>query len=191
MFVGIDVIDGHLTEINVTSPTGMRAIRRLGGPDLAAAIWDVIEAKRRRRLAVGPAEGPDATAHQSPRPRSAPRARRPTCSTEPDRRAAHAACARDARATRWRSGARGRSFPRRARRRRAPRRIARSRRAAAAAPARARSANSRTNSSAPSTPARALLYPGLGESRRIDDPRGRRLRPRACWRRAPTSTSCS
>ena len=47
LFVGIDVIDGHLTEINVTSPTGLRAIRRLGGPDLAAAIWDVIEAKRR------------------------------------------------------------------------------------------------------------------------------------------------
>ena len=47
IFVGIDVIDGHLTEINVTSPTGLRAIKRLGGPDLAAAIWDVIEAKRR------------------------------------------------------------------------------------------------------------------------------------------------
>ena len=37
LFVGIDVIDGHLTEINVTSPTGLRALRRLGGPDLAAA----------------------------------------------------------------------------------------------------------------------------------------------------------
>jgi glutathione synthase len=46
LFVGIDVIDGHLTEINVTSPTGLRAIRRLGGPDLAAAIWDAIEARR-------------------------------------------------------------------------------------------------------------------------------------------------
>jgi glutathione synthase len=46
MFVGIDVIDGHLTEINVTSPTGLRVIKRLGGPDLAAAIWDAIEAKR-------------------------------------------------------------------------------------------------------------------------------------------------
>ena len=46
LFTGIDVIDGHLTEINVTSPTGLRAIRRLGGPDLAAAIWDAIEAKR-------------------------------------------------------------------------------------------------------------------------------------------------
>ena len=46
VFVGIDVIDGFLTEINVTSPTGLRAIHRLGGPNLAAAIWDVIEAKR-------------------------------------------------------------------------------------------------------------------------------------------------
>ncbi len=47
IFVGIDVIDGNLTEINVTSPTGIRAIKNFGGPDLAARIWDVIEAKRR------------------------------------------------------------------------------------------------------------------------------------------------
>src|SRR6202022_3900258 len=46
LFVGIDVIDGNLTEINVTSPTGIRAIARLGGPDVAAMIWDSIEAKR-------------------------------------------------------------------------------------------------------------------------------------------------
>jgi glutathione synthase len=46
LFVGIDVIDGYLTEINVTSPTGIRAIARLGGPDIAAKIWDVIEKKR-------------------------------------------------------------------------------------------------------------------------------------------------
>ncbi len=46
LFVGIDVIDGNLTEINVTSPTGIRAIARLGGPDVAAKIWDVIEKKR-------------------------------------------------------------------------------------------------------------------------------------------------
>ncbi|MCC7346691.1 MAG: glutathione synthase, partial [Variibacter sp.] len=45
LFVGIDVIDGLLTEINVTSPTGIRAIRRLGGPDIAATIWDKIEKK--------------------------------------------------------------------------------------------------------------------------------------------------
>jgi glutathione synthase len=43
VFVGIDVIDGNLTEINVTSPTGLRAIKKLGGPDLAAAIWGAIE----------------------------------------------------------------------------------------------------------------------------------------------------
>lgn len=47
LFTGIDVIDGYLTEINVTSPTGIRAVRRLGGPDIAALIWDAIEAKRR------------------------------------------------------------------------------------------------------------------------------------------------
>ena len=45
LFTGIDVIDGHLTEINVTSPTGIRAIARLGGPDIAAMIWDRIAAK--------------------------------------------------------------------------------------------------------------------------------------------------
>jgi glutathione synthase len=45
LFVGIDVIDGWLTEINVTSPTGVRAIQRTGGPDVAAAIWDAIERK--------------------------------------------------------------------------------------------------------------------------------------------------
>jgi glutathione synthase len=46
LFTGIDVIAGNLTEINVTSPTGIRAIKRLGGPDLAVPIWDAIEAKR-------------------------------------------------------------------------------------------------------------------------------------------------
>jgi glutathione synthase len=45
LFVGIDVIDGYLTEINVTSPTGIRAIKNLGGADVAAMIWDRIEAK--------------------------------------------------------------------------------------------------------------------------------------------------
>jgi glutathione synthase len=45
ILVGIDVIDGNLTEINVTSPTGIRAIKRLGGPDLAVAAWDAIEAR--------------------------------------------------------------------------------------------------------------------------------------------------
>ncbi|MET0742337.1 MAG: glutathione synthase [Microvirga sp.] len=45
IFVGIDVIDGNLTEINVTSPTGLRAIKRLGGPDLSVTLWDAIESK--------------------------------------------------------------------------------------------------------------------------------------------------
>jgi glutathione synthase len=48
LFVGIDVIDGYLTEINVTCPTGIRAIRKTGGPDLAAPIWDAIEEKLKR-----------------------------------------------------------------------------------------------------------------------------------------------
>jgi glutathione synthase len=46
LFVGIDVIDDNLTEINVTSPTGIRAVARLGGPDIAATIWDAIEKRR-------------------------------------------------------------------------------------------------------------------------------------------------
>ncbi|GGG30957.1 glutathione synthase [Chelatococcus composti] len=46
VLVGIDVIDGLLTEINVTSPTGIRAIKRLGGPDLAVTVWDAIERRR-------------------------------------------------------------------------------------------------------------------------------------------------
>jgi glutathione synthase len=46
LFVGIDVIGDFLTEINVTSPTGIRAIKNFGGPDIAALIWDKIEAKR-------------------------------------------------------------------------------------------------------------------------------------------------
>jgi glutathione synthase len=47
LFVGIDVIDGFLTEINVTSPTGIRSIKNLGGADVAALIWDKIEARRK------------------------------------------------------------------------------------------------------------------------------------------------
>ena len=52
LFVGIDVIDGYLTEINVTSPTGIRAIKAFGGPDVAAAIWDCIEAKRKQKFSA-------------------------------------------------------------------------------------------------------------------------------------------
>jgi len=46
LFAGIDVIGDWLTEINVTSPTGIRAVKSLGGPDAAVLIWDKIEAKR-------------------------------------------------------------------------------------------------------------------------------------------------
>ena len=46
IFVGIDVIGGYLTEINVTSPTGIREIKRFGGPDIAPLIWDAIEKRR-------------------------------------------------------------------------------------------------------------------------------------------------
>jgi glutathione synthase len=46
IFVGIDVIGDWITEINVTSPTGIRAVKNLGGPDAAAMVWDVIEKKR-------------------------------------------------------------------------------------------------------------------------------------------------
>ncbi|MES1155612.1 MAG: glutathione synthase [Pseudorhodoplanes sp.] len=46
LFVGIDVIGDYLTEINVTSPTGIRSVKNLGGPDIAAIIWDKIESKR-------------------------------------------------------------------------------------------------------------------------------------------------
>ena len=46
LFVGIDVIGNYLTEINVTSPTGIRSVKNFGGPDIAALIWDKIEAKR-------------------------------------------------------------------------------------------------------------------------------------------------
>ncbi|MFM1814174.1 MAG: glutathione synthetase, partial [Pseudomonadota bacterium] len=45
IFTGIDVIGNYLTEINVTSPTGIREVARFGGNDIAAMIWDVIEAK--------------------------------------------------------------------------------------------------------------------------------------------------
>jgi glutathione synthase len=45
IFVGIDVIGDWLTEINVTSPTGLQEIARFDGTDLAGRIWDAIEVK--------------------------------------------------------------------------------------------------------------------------------------------------
>ena len=54
IFVGIDVIGGEwLTEINVTSPTGIVAIERFDGTDVAGLIWDAIERRVAERKAVG------------------------------------------------------------------------------------------------------------------------------------------
>ena len=49
VFVGIDVIGDYITEINVTSPTGIQEIARLDGVDLAVNIWDAIEARHAAR----------------------------------------------------------------------------------------------------------------------------------------------
>jgi glutathione synthase len=46
IFTGIDVIGDYLTEINVTSPTGILEVRRFGGPDIAKLIWDAIERRK-------------------------------------------------------------------------------------------------------------------------------------------------
>jgi glutathione synthase len=45
LFTGIDVIGPYLTEINVTSPTGIRQVKAFGGNDIAAMIWDAVEKK--------------------------------------------------------------------------------------------------------------------------------------------------
>ncbi len=45
IFTGIDVIGDYMTEINVTSPTGIREIKNFGGADIAALIWDAIEGR--------------------------------------------------------------------------------------------------------------------------------------------------
>ncbi|MFY9239870.1 MAG: glutathione synthase [Roseovarius sp.] len=46
VFVGIDVIGRYLTEINVTSPTGIQELERFDGVNIAAKIWEAIEARR-------------------------------------------------------------------------------------------------------------------------------------------------
>jgi glutathione synthase len=46
IFTGIDVIGPYLTEINVTSPTGIREVKKFGGADIAVMLWECIEAKR-------------------------------------------------------------------------------------------------------------------------------------------------
>jgi len=51
VFVGIDVIGGEwLTEINVTSPTGIVAIDRFNGTDTGGRIWDAIEERHATML---------------------------------------------------------------------------------------------------------------------------------------------
>ncbi|MHB1217016.1 MAG: glutathione synthase [Alphaproteobacteria bacterium] len=51
IFVGIDVIGDYMTEINVTSPTGIQEINRLDGIRIEATIWDVIERRLKERRA--------------------------------------------------------------------------------------------------------------------------------------------
>jgi glutathione synthase len=46
IFTGIDVIGDYMTEINVTSPTGIQEVRRFGGTDIAALVWEAIERRR-------------------------------------------------------------------------------------------------------------------------------------------------
>ena len=46
VFAGIDVIGDYLTEINVTSPTGVQEVRRFGGADISALFWDWAEGQR-------------------------------------------------------------------------------------------------------------------------------------------------
>ena len=45
ILVGIDVIGDKMTEINITSPTGVQELKRFSGVDAAALAWDAIEAK--------------------------------------------------------------------------------------------------------------------------------------------------
>jgi len=47
IFTGIDVIGDYLTEINVTSPTGIHEVKRFGGADIAALVWDAIEKRKK------------------------------------------------------------------------------------------------------------------------------------------------
>ena len=47
IFVGIDIIGDYLTEINLTSPTGIQELERFDGTNSAELIWQVIEEKRK------------------------------------------------------------------------------------------------------------------------------------------------
>ena len=164
VFVGIDVIDGYLTEINVTSPTGIRAISGSAAP--TSRRRSGTRSKRKRRAVA--AEARD----------DRPRHRRPPASRAADGRSAPSEPVRPRRGStaqlerlraetqRRRSGVpprRGRSCSPPRSRPGAPRRGARSKRAAAAAPARARSATSKTRSSARiHDMAARLVHPGRG-----------------------------
>jgi glutathione synthase len=57
LFAGIDVIGGYLTEVNVTSPTGIQEVKRFGGPDIAKLLWDAIE-RHAAALGIAPATAP-------------------------------------------------------------------------------------------------------------------------------------
>ncbi|MEL7388338.1 MAG: glutathione synthase, partial [Pseudomonadota bacterium] len=46
IFVGIDVIGSYLTEINVTSPTGIQELERFDDINVAGQVWEAIEAKK-------------------------------------------------------------------------------------------------------------------------------------------------
>ena len=46
IFVGIDVIGDYMTEINVTSPTGIREVQKFGGADISKLFWDAVEDKQ-------------------------------------------------------------------------------------------------------------------------------------------------
>ncbi|MDC0563654.1 glutathione synthase [Alphaproteobacteria bacterium] len=54
IFVGIDVIGGYLTEINVTSPTGIREMTRFTRQNLAASFWDAVDELRPSYSGNGP-----------------------------------------------------------------------------------------------------------------------------------------
>lgn len=46
VFAGIDIIDGYLTEINITSPTGIRIIDQLNGSNISEMFWDAVEGRK-------------------------------------------------------------------------------------------------------------------------------------------------
>ena len=53
LFVGIDIIGDYMTEINVTSPTGIREIERLSNVNIASMAWDAIERKHPKHESNG------------------------------------------------------------------------------------------------------------------------------------------